>query len=123
MLTIIGLVVVAGAVGAVRLFGGDEPAADQPLLEAVEGDPAVTYDPVGAGESVPEGFRQVLRRDDIDPVYDPVFVSASEVDWPSDTLIVGVALDGEAHAFPINFLNVHEMVNDWLAGSPILVSW
>lgn len=52
-------------------------------------DPANVYDPVRAGEPTPDGFRQLLRRDDIQPIYRPTFVSADEIDWEPETLIVG----------------------------------
>lgn len=86
-------------------------------------DPADVQDPVRAGEPTPDGFRQLLRRDDIQPIYQPTFVSADDIDWEPETLIVGVALGGEAKAYPVNFMNIHEMINDRIAGIPILVSW
>lgn len=86
-------------------------------------DPADVYDPVRAGEPIPDGFRQLLRRDDIRPIYQPTFVSGDEIDWEPETLVVGVALGGEAKAYPVNFMNIHEMINDRIAGTPILVSW
>ena len=97
----------------------DDRVASGPELA----DPADVYDPVRAGEPTPDGFRQLLRRDDIQPIYQPTFVSADDIDWEPETLIVGVAFDGEAKAYPVNFLNIHEMVNDRIGGTPILVSW
>jgi len=85
--------------------------------------PDDVYDPVRAGEEVPQGFRQLLSRDAIRPVYNPTFTSASQSEWEDDTLIIGLELDGEAKAYPVSFLNRREMVNDWIAGSPVLVTW
>lgn len=99
------------------------PPVEATVPPVVLADPLHTYDPVKAGEALPEGFREVVRRDVIAPVYDPQFVAAESVDWGPETLVVGVALDGEAKAYPVNYMNVHEMVNDRIAGSPILVSW
>lgn len=81
------------------------------------------YDPVRAGEPVPEGFRQLLPRDAIFPVYRPTFRSAESTEWQAETLVIGVELNGEAKAYPVNFLNRREMVNDWIGGSPVLVTW
>ena len=39
------------------------------------------YDPVQAGEQLPEGFRQLLPRDAIFPVYHPTFRSAEATEW------------------------------------------
>lgn len=107
---------VLAAVIATRLGDGPDPT----LAVA---DPGETYDPVLAGEPTPDGFRQLLRRDDIEPIYHPTFVTPEEIDWEPETLVVGVALAGEAKAYPVNFLNIHEMINDRVGGMPILVSW
>jgi hypothetical protein len=40
-----------------------------------------------------------------------------------DELIIGIAIDGEAKAYPITVLRSREMVNDELGGIPILVTW
>ncbi len=78
---------------------------------------------MAAGEQLPGGFRQLLRRDAILPVYDPTFVPSAEQDWDDDTLVIGVELDGEAKAYPVSFLNRREMVIDRIAGIPVLVTW
>jgi hypothetical protein len=65
----------------------------------------------------------ILPRDAIRPVYDPEFVSASESPLLEDELIIGVAWEGEAKAYPISVLRFREMVNDELAGIPTLVTW
>ncbi len=41
---------------------------------------------------------------------------------PAD-IVVGVALDGEARAYPLHVLNVHEIINDVLGGNPIAVTY
>ncbi len=91
-------------------------------------DPAVPvppdlYDPVAAGEELPNGYRRSLARDQIPPVYDPEFTAASGVDWPSDSLVIGVAGKESAKAYPVNHLSSREMVIDSLEGIPILVTW
>ena len=81
------------------------------------------YDPVRAGETLPRGFRNSLDRDAIFPVYDPTFVSASDVDWRDEILVIGVDLEGEARAYPVGFLNRREIVIDNHRGIPTLVTW
>lgn len=85
--------------------------------------PSSAYNPVLAGERLPADFRQLLPRDAIRPVYDPTFASAAEVDWPDSTDVIGVEIDGEAKAYPVDHLNGRELVIDELGGIPILVSW
>lgn len=109
--------------------GGDDTAAsgiEAALLPALNLDvpnPDSIYDPVRGGEELPDGYRQLLKRDAIAPVYNPEFVGASGVDWPEDSLVIGVELDGEARAYPVGFLNRREMVNDNHRGIPTLVTW
>ncbi len=89
----------------------------------IDVDPRQVYNPVTAGEDLPDGFRQLLPRDGIRPIYEPSFTTSSGVDWPDDTQVIGVAAKGEAKAYPVSVLNRHEMVNDFIAGDPILVTW
>ena len=86
-------------------------------------DPGEVYDPVIAGEPLPRGFRQLLPRDAIFPIYEPTFVSADRADWGPDVLVIGVAVGEQAKAYPVSILNGREMVVDRLAGVPILVTW
>ena len=68
-------------------------------------------------------WQQLLRRDSIKPIYNPTFTSAAEAAYDDRELVIGVALNGEAKAYPIGPLNGREMVNDLLGGVPILVTW
>jgi hypothetical protein len=40
-----------------------------------------------------------------------------------DRLVVGIALNGEARAYPLQFIGYHHQVRDTIAGQPILVSY
>lgn len=108
------------ALYAVPRFLG--PAVNEGEPAAVP-DPNEVYDPVPAGEPLPAGYRPVTGRDRIRPIYAPRFRSVAETDWPEDTLVLGIALDGEAKAYPIRTLNHREMVLDRLGGTPILATW
>ena len=68
-------------------------------------------------------FVPLLPRDGIAPIYEPEFVSAEDSPLLDDELIMGVAIDGEAKAYSVTVLRFREMVNDELAGLPILVTW
>lgn len=89
----------------------------------VRANPGEVYDPVAAGEPLPEGFRQLLPRDGIPPIYDPTFVQSFESPWAAGTEVIGVTINGESKAYPVSFLNGRELVVDELGGEPILVSW
>lgn len=119
ILSVVAVVVVAAAWIAGPLRQRPIPTA-RPVVPV---DPASVYDPVKAGENLPDGYRQGLERDQIVPVYAPAFTAASEVDWPSDMLVIGVAGTNSAKAYPVTHLNQREMVVDSLEGIPILVTW
>lgn len=92
-------------------YGSPQPAPD-------------IFDPrTQRGLELPPGYRRSVGRDVIRPIYRPQFVPGHAVDWPDDTLVMGVAIDGAAKAYPVNVLNFREMVIDRLRGIPLLVSW
>ena len=113
-------VILVAIIAVVTINGllGDETA---PTL--IRADPVETYDPVEAGELPPDGFRQLLARDQIAPVYEPEFTSADTVDWPQDMLVVAISGTSESKAYPVTHLNQREMVIDHIDDEPILVSW
>lgn len=94
-----------------------------PSIDATGVEPDDVYDPVQAGEKLPSGFRQLLGRDAILPVYAPEFVEAALAPWGDDILVIGVELAGESKAYPVSFLNRREMVIDRFGDIPILVTW
>ncbi|RME84089.1 MAG: DUF3179 domain-containing protein [Caldilineae bacterium] len=65
----------------------------------------------------------LLSPDSIPPIYDPEFVSADKSPLRDDELVIAITLEGRAKAYPISVLRSREMVNDELAGIPILVTW
>ncbi|MCH7972241.1 MAG: DUF3179 domain-containing protein [Chloroflexi bacterium] len=64
-------------------------------------------------------------RDAIKPIYSPQYEDASGGDWlDSNDIILGyVSESGQAYAYPIKFLNFHELVNDVIDGVPLLVTY
>ncbi len=72
----------------------------------------------------PEEITTLLPRDGILAVDNPSFVSARAASFvPADAQVIGVTLNGEAHAYPIPFLSEHEIVNDTVGGRDIAVTW
>jgi hypothetical protein len=118
---LVAALVAAAFVVAIGAGLPQRPDATQSL--GTLADPAEVYNPVSAGEALPTGYRQLLGRDSILPVYAPVFAATAQVGWPVDTLVIGVAGAETAKAYPVAHLNSREMVIDSLDGIPILVSW
>ena len=108
---------VGGDVASNAPFQTESANADDPV------DPDAVYDPVQAGEETPQSYRQLLRRDQIAPIYEPTFTSADGADWDPEILIVGVEGRATSKAYPVSHLNQREMVIDHIDGDPILVSW
>ena len=74
----------------------------------------------------PLGFQAVPR--DAFPVFDdPEMLSAAEAEEKQfifdRDVVIGVAHNGEAKAYPITIMGVHELGNDTIGGVPIAVSW
>lgn len=63
-------------------------------------------------------------RDRIRSIDAPEFVPPQEANWvrPIDP-VIGMALDGIAHAYPVHLLEYHQVVNDVIAGHPVVVAY
>ena len=64
-------------------------------------------------------------RDGIPALTDPPRVSAkAAAGWlQPDDRVIGIAIGGEAVAYPIRIMNWHEIVNDVIGGQPVVVSY
>lgn len=81
---------------------------------------------VAIAAAPPFGFQAVPR--DAFPVFDdPTMLSAAEAEKQQvifdRDVVIGVAHNGEAKAYPITIMGVHELGNDTIGGVPIAVSW
>ncbi len=112
-----------GLLALVTVWAFTEDTSVQDAAPGVRVDSQSAYNPVTAGEPLPDGFRQLLPRDAIRPVYDPQFVDATAAGWSTGTEVIGVTIGDEAKAYPVSFLSGRELVVDELNGEPILVSW
>jgi hypothetical protein len=64
-------------------------------------------------------------KDGIPAIDDPKFVSVDEADaWLEDVEpVIFIEVNGEARAYPLQVLTWHEIVNDVVAGTPIVVTF
>ncbi len=64
-------------------------------------------------------------RDAIKPIYSAQYEDASGGDWldSSDIILGYISESGQAYAYPIKFLNFHELVNDVIDDVPLLVTY
>lgn len=118
--TLLALTVVSGLVIAVVSPATETPAAPGNSTDVQTTSEGVRYTthPSELRQGCPGG------KDCIPSVDDPQFQSADSARWlrPNDT-VIGVEIDGETKAYPLRILNVHEIVNDDLAGRPIAVTY
>ncbi len=65
-----------------------------------------------------------VPRDGIPALNDPVFIEANQAIFLSSAdLVLGVVIEGEARAYPIDIMNYHEIVNDHFQGRPVCVTY
>ena len=139
------LAIVTAATSTVACNGGSAPSiAPRPAMTPVV-ESAATQEPgLLAPETPPRGaseefstdftrhnvsYREILSggppKDGIPAIDRPTFVSTkSAAAWlkPREP-VVAVRVDGNARAYPIQILMFHEIVNDVVAGQPLIVTF
>ena len=67
----------------------------------------------------------ILGRDGIPAILDPIFANraASLAQMDPAERVIGVSINGESRAYPLNLLSRHEIVNDTVGGKAIAVTW
>ncbi len=114
-------------VTALLLLACSPPEPTSPAASV--GEFAGAYDEIiGADGRAAAGFSdadyvQLLRPDDIPPIYAPEFVAAPQASLPDDELVIVLSINGDARAYPAGILYTREMVNDVVGDVPVLVSW
>jgi hypothetical protein len=102
------------------------------LLSACGVEPTPTPAPHVVGSSsdalVPfsvgdDEYVRYTSRDTIVPVYEPTFVAASAASLAPDDIVLGFAVNGDAHPYPEGLLIARGIINDTVGGTPVLVSW
>lgn len=77
------------------------------------------FDPIRADE-----IQTILPQDAIPALVGPGYVSAAAATDIRDTEeVIGLAINGDARAFPIATLSAHEIVNDVIGGRSVAVTW
>jgi uncharacterized protein DUF3179 len=64
------------------------------------------------------------RRDCIPSIDNPKYVSAQNADHVADDdIVLALSWKGYHRAWPARILDLHEIVNDFIAGTPIAITW
>lgn len=106
-------------------FGGVADAPSPPMPQSNQTDVERTEDgtrfivnPRQLRQGCPGGM------DCIPSIDEPTYESTEQADWlANDDLVIAIEIDGEARAYPLRILNVHEIVNDEINGHPIAVTY
>ena len=79
------------------------------------------------GESEEPRYRMFrsLPKDGILAIFEPKFITADEAgsQMQDKSLVIGLSINGEHHAYSVAFLSSHEVVNDVVGGEPVAVTW
>lgn len=63
-------------------------------------------------------------KDGIPSIDNPKYVKAKDVDWlTEEELVLGIEYRGVSRAYPFQILVWHEIVNDRIAGEPVLITY
>ncbi|MCH7496195.1 MAG: DUF3179 domain-containing protein [Candidatus Marinimicrobia bacterium] len=67
----------------------------------------------------------ILPQDGIPAIDDPEFMSVSEAEkfMNDDELVLGLVVEGDARAYSTWHLDRHEIVNDYVGGAHVSVTW
>ncbi len=117
--------IVALSLGVLVLAAIFMPQVRQLWLNLRADDVQVQLPPGASQESLDLRIITVLGKDAIPAILDPQFISAAEAVsqmQPSER-VLGVSIDGDHRAYPLNLLSRHEIVNDTVGGVPIAVTW
>ncbi len=87
-------------------------------------DPSVRLAP-GSNGTLDLKIVTVLGRDGIPAILDPIFANraAAVAQMDPSERVIGVSINGDHRAYPLNLLSRHEIVNDTVGGKPIAVTW
>ena len=74
----------------------------------------------------------MLHRDMVPVEMQPIILSPKEMAEAnegrrkylvSDDLVIGIEIEGQARAYPLSILNIHEVINDTIGDVPISITW
>jgi hypothetical protein len=55
---------------------------------------------------------------------DPEHAAINEIDWSAGQMVLGhTSHEGKSIAWTLEMLRPHHLINDWIAGKPVLAGW
>jgi len=112
-LIVLGVLGVA-SIALLAQVGGNSPHLDTRAGEGAEPAPLVD----------PSEIREIVARDAIPALDQPRFISVGAVEWLAEREpVIEIEIDGDARAYPLQILTWHEIVNDTIGGTPVIVTF
>lgn len=73
----------------------------------------------------PQEILTVLPKDAIRAIEQPRFLTPLEAEdqMKGEEPVIGIEAGGEAKAYSVYLLSAHEIVNDFIAGRPMAITW
>ncbi len=70
-------------------------------------------------------MQPAVVRDAIPAILQPQFVAPEAVppEFRDVELVLGLSMNGESKAYPLDVLSHHEAVNDVVGGVPVVITW
>ena len=118
--------------GPTSLAATLSPTASQPTLTSIPSPSiAATQDPPGSTltatpiiRAPPDRDLSRIRRTPFVPLDSPELLRVEEAEYLSDDdLVLGLEWQGQARAYPVSMLTYHHVVNDTVAGRPVLITY
>lgn len=127
------IVLILSLVLLTTLFGctGTSPTLQPPAMTPVTPQPQEEYDI----KTDPSGVKYIVDpdkivgggppKDGIPSIDNPKFVTLDEADqWIEDNeLVLGITYKGVKRVYPLQIMVWHEIVNDVIAGDPLLITY
>ncbi len=110
-------------------YGISGPSAPPPvdIFDGIVPPEDIVFDTFDGGSlRLPDAPQATINRlfNAIRPVYVPVYEGPTGGEWLSERdFVLGYEGETQAYAYPVKFLNFHEMVNDEIDGVPVLISY
>ena len=110
-------------VALLGLAGCSGPPKEAPPEKAPQTQPADTGGKTVTGAEPFHGLLEYRAKDAKKAIVTPTLVPADEAQMAEGVTVVGVAMEGEARAYPLYVLKNHQVVNDKFGEVPIAASW
>lgn len=106
---------------------GPPPPPPVDIFEGIVPPEDIIFDTFDGGSvRLPDAPRATINRlfNAIRPIYVPAYESSEGGAWLSGSdFVLGYEGESQAYAYPVKFLNFHEIVNDEIDGIPVLITY